>query len=274
MRVEDYLKRIDFADVVSRDLAGLTALHRAHLRAIPYENLDVQLGRTVTTAIPAIYEKIVGRRRGGWCYEMNGIFGWALGALGFDVTRATGAVMREVMGDASNGNHLVLKVVVPEGLYLADVGFGDGPADPIRITPGPFEAGGFAFGLESPRADWWRLRNHKWGGAPSFDFHLDRADEALLAEKCVFLQTAPSSPFVQNLVVQRFVPGGLRILRGCVLRDVTPDGISDREIASADELVTTLASVFALDVPEVADLWPKICDRHEAVMQGAKVKRA
>ncbi|HTQ13975.1 MAG TPA: arylamine N-acetyltransferase [Rhizomicrobium sp.] len=266
MQIDAYLDRIGFSGRPARDLAGLTALHRAHLRAIPYENIDVQLGRKVTTAIPAIYGKIVDRRRGGWCYEMNGMLGWALGELGFDVTRATGAVVREIAGQAMEGNHLVLRVQLPEGLYLADVGFGDGPLDPIRITPGSFEAGGFSFGLEKADPGWWRLRNHRWGGAPSFDFHLERASEALLSEKCEFLQTSPMSPFVQNLVAQRFVPGGLLVLRGRVLRRVTPDGVSDTLLQGADELVAALKRDFDLDVPEVAALWPKIVERHEAVM--------
>jgi N-hydroxyarylamine O-acetyltransferase len=110
------------------------------------------------------------------------------------------------------------------------------------------------------------LNNDPRGGAPSFDFNLDPADEKLLAEKCDFLQTAPTSPFVQNLVVQRHVPHGLEILRGRTLRSIRADGISDRVIANADELVETLKTVFALDLPDVAVLWPKIFARHEEVM--------
>jgi N-hydroxyarylamine O-acetyltransferase len=267
MRVEDYLQRIGVTGPVTRDLAGLTTLHRAHLRAIPYENLDVQLGRPVTTDVPAILDKVLGRKRGGWCYEMNGTLGWALGELGFAVTRATGAVMREAKGKPAEGNHLVLKVELPEGLYLADVGFGDGPLDPIRITPGAFQSGGFTFQIEQADSNWWRLRHHALGAAPCFDFHLERADEDLLRDRCAFLQTSPMSPFVQNLVAQRFVDGGVLILRGRVVRRVTPGGITDTVLDSADQLVATLRDDFALNVPETATLWPKIVERHEAVMQ-------
>ncbi|MGZ5987852.1 MAG: arylamine N-acetyltransferase family protein, partial [Rhizomicrobium sp.] len=130
MDISDYLGRIGLTGRPEPTLAGLRTLHHAHLVSIPYEDLDVQLGKPLTTDPMAAYDKIVNRRRGGWCYEMNGVFGWALGELGFDVTRATGAVMREAMGELSDGNHLVLKVVLKEGVYLADVGFGDGPRDP------------------------------------------------------------------------------------------------------------------------------------------------
>jgi N-hydroxyarylamine O-acetyltransferase len=107
MNIEAYLARIGLRAPVEPNLAGLQALHRAHLPAIPYENLDVQLGRPVTIARPPIFDKIVTRRRGGWCYEMNALLGWALGELGFKVTHATGPVMREAAGEINAGNHLV-----------------------------------------------------------------------------------------------------------------------------------------------------------------------
>jgi len=265
MDIDAYLARIALSRRPAPDLAGLRALHRAHLLAIAYENLDVQLGREVGTARPPIYDKIVTRRRGGWCYEMNGMLGWALDALGFRVTRATGSVMREAMGDAQNGNHLVLRVDLDEGVYLADVGFGDGPIEPIKVAVGAGGEPGFEYSVARADGDWWRLNNHPRGAAKSFDFHLAPADETLLAEKCRFLQSAPVSPFVQNLVAQRYTPRGLSILRGRVLRRLAADATSEVLIASADELVAVLKSEFDLDVPQAASLWPKIAARHDAM---------
>ena len=267
MNIDAYLARIGLHHRPPPTLAGLTELHRAHLLAIPYENLDVQLGRPVTIARPAIYEKIVNRRRGGWCYEMNGILGWALGELGFRVTRATGAVMREVAGEAVVANHLVLRVDLEEGTYLADVGFGDGPRDPIPVAPGAFTSDGFVYRIERADGDWWRLRSHANGAAPSFDFHLDPADENRLAARCDELQTAPDSHFVLNLFCFARRPDGTVLLqRGRVLRTVTPAGYADRVLDSAEDLVATLREDFRLDVPEAATLWPKIVARHEQVM--------
>jgi N-hydroxyarylamine O-acetyltransferase len=77
----------------------------------------------------------VTRRRGGWCYEMNGLMDWALREIGFKVTRMAGGVMRASVGDGVVGNHLVLKVDLDRP-YLADVGFGDGLVEPIPIEPG------------------------------------------------------------------------------------------------------------------------------------------
>src|SRR5690349_13822179 len=99
MQLSAYLDRIGYGGPVRADLATLKALHRAHLLTIPYENLDVQLGRRVTTDPADAYDKIVRRGRGGWCYEMNGLFAWALGEIGFSVIRMAGAANRELLGD-------------------------------------------------------------------------------------------------------------------------------------------------------------------------------
>ena len=270
MNIDRYLARIGLSERPPATLDGLKTVHRAHLFAIPYENIDVQLGRRVTTDIAPIYAKTVERGRGGWCYEMNGVLGWALGELGFKVTRATGAVVREMKGEMAVGNHLVLRVELPEGLYLADVGFGDGPRDPIPVSVGAFASGGFHFGVSRVDDSWWRFANDPRGGAPSFDFNLAPADEAVLAAKCDFLQTSPQSPFVMNLVAQRHVSDGLLILRGRTLRKLTPGETTERLIGDADELVGTLRDAFGLDVPEVSALWPRIVARHEEMLAQKK----
>jgi N-hydroxyarylamine O-acetyltransferase len=268
LSVDKYLDRIGLERVPRADLETLTAIHRAHLLAIPYENLDVQLGRPVGLDHAQIFGKIVNGGRGGWCYEMNGLFGWALDQLGFRVTRCAGAVMRERSGEASIGNHLVLKVELDEGVYLADVGFGDGPIDPVRITPGEFHSHGFAYMLAQADTDWWRLHNHPFGGAASFDFRLHAADESVLAERCRYLQTAPTSSFVQTLVVQRYTSAGLTTLRGRVLRRTTPTGHTERLLQNAGEFDRALQSEFGLEIPEAAQLWARVATRHEEFLRG------
>jgi N-hydroxyarylamine O-acetyltransferase len=266
MDVEAYLDRIGLGERPPATLAGLTTLHRAHLRAIPYENLDVQLGRPLTLAQAPMLEKVIGRRRGGWCYEMNGTLGWALAELGFDVRRATGAVTVTAEREGSLGNHLVLRVQLPEGLYLADVGLSGGPLDPFPIAEGAFASGGFDYRVERVDAAWWRFHNDPQSGPPSFDFNLDPADETLFETRCAELQVADWSPFVQNLICARFTERGIRVLLGRRLRDVTPAGREERLLDSADDLVGVLRGDFGLDAPEAATLWPRICERHETVM--------
>ncbi|THD78857.1 MAG: arylamine N-acetyltransferase [Phenylobacterium sp.] len=268
MDLAAYLDRVGFEGEARPDAATLIALHRAHLYAIPYENFDVQFGRPLTIDPDAAFEKIVARRRGGWCYEMNGLFAAALEAIGFEVTRLAGGVRRDLMGEVMVGNHLVLKVDFDESRdqpWIADVGFGDGVLEPFPLREGPIEAGGFSYSMERLDAAWWRFHNFAFGGAPNFDITLDAADPALLAEKCQWLQTWPESPFVLNATAQRHRPGEILVLRGRTLRRARPDGFSETLVGSADELVDILARQFALDLPEAATLWPRICARHEAL---------
>ncbi|WP_374573151.1 arylamine N-acetyltransferase [Phenylobacterium sp.] len=268
MDLQAYFDRIGYSGPARPDLATLRAVHRAHLFAIPYENLDVQLGRPLTTDPAAAFDKLVTRRRGGWCYEMNGVLGAALEEIGFKVTRLSGAVMRVVRGDAFIGNHLVLRVDLDEP-WIADVGFGDGGRDPIPLAEAEFASDSFPLRLERLDERWWRYHNHEHGGAPSFDFTAERADEARLSELCQWLQESPESMFVQNAVVQRHTPDSILQLRGRVLRRARPDGVESRLIGSADEYVDALSSEFGLDMPEAAELWPRICARHDELFAAA-----
>ncbi|MDB5494301.1 MAG: hypothetical protein JWP86_1638 [Phenylobacterium sp.] len=262
MDLQAYFDRIGFDGQARLDAQTLAALHRAHLLAIPYENLDVQFGRPVTTDPEAAFEKIVTGRRGGWCYEMNGLFGHALQAIGFSVTRLAGGVRRDLMGAVMVGNHLVLKIDLDEP-WIADVGFGDGAFEPFPLREGPIRSGGFEMRLERLDDRWWRFHNHAFGGAANFDFTLEAADPAMLAEKCHWLQTWPESPFVLNATAQRHRPGEILVLRGRILKRVRPDGAEDHLIGSAAELVDVLARDFDLHLPQAAALWPRILARHE-----------
>ena len=265
MELSTYLERIGFSGTPAPDRATLEAVQRRHLLAIPYENIDVQLGRPVTTDPAAAFDKLVTRRRGGWCYEMNGLFGWALAEIGFAVTRLASGVMRSAMGEAMVGNHLVLRVACEGGPFLADVGLGSPPIAPVVIAPGEFTAGGLTFRLEAMEDGWWRLHNSPGAMPPNFDFHLERMDEALLSASCHGLQTDPNSIFVQNLICQRFLPDGHLQLLGRTLKRATPAGPSERLVGSADELAEVLAADFGIDEPQAKDLWPRVAARHEAL---------
>ena len=264
MRLQAYLDRIGFSGAPRADLATLRAVHRAHVEAIPYENLDVQFGRPLTRAIAPAFEKIVERRRGGWCYEMNGLLCWALEEIGFKVRRLAGGVTRATAGDGVVGNHLVLLVDLDE-TWLADAGFGDGLIEPTPLCEGAFMVGPLECRLSRIDGGWWRYSNDPTGGAPSFDFHLDVSDEALLDDRCRFLQTDPASPFVLSAVVQRWRDEAHYSLRGRVLQRLDYGGKKTALIDDADRYVATLRDLFALDVPEAAALWPKIRARHEVL---------
>ncbi|HYM34387.1 MAG TPA: arylamine N-acetyltransferase [Steroidobacteraceae bacterium] len=263
MELNAYLSRIGFNAPIRPDLATLRAVHRAHQLAIPFENLDVQLGRSIGLDVRAAYEKIVERRRGGWCFEMNGIFGWALKQIGFHVTRMTAGVMRERLGDVQLGNHLCLMVRLDEP-YLADVGFGGSMIDPLPLRATQRVDTPYFISLNKAD-DHWRFSEHTGGDPFSFDFRAQPGNEALMTEKCEYLQTDPASSFVQNLVVQRRTVDTHVSLRGRVLCVTSSNREEKFLLNSADELVTALHERFDLDVPEAATLWATICARHDAL---------
>ena len=267
MQLQAYFERIGYRGGVAPDFATLRDLLSAHIYAIPFENLDVQLGCPLTTAPENAYAKIVESRRGGWCYEQNGLFGWALEEVGFDVTRIAAAVMHHERGDASNANHLCLLVRCRESsrIWLADVGFGGGMIRPIELAEGDHTQAPFRLGLRQLEDDSWRFWENMGDGEFSYDFTARPGDETALSNKCENLQTDPESGFVLNLVVQKRTPNQHLSLRGRVLQVGTANGIKTEVLTSAEELQKTLMNVFDLNVPEVTDLWPRIESRHEAL---------
>jgi len=269
LELSTYLHRIRFDGIVRPDLATLRAIHRAHQYAIPFENLDVLLRRPVVLDPEASYDKIVRGRRGGWCYEMNGVMGWALEQIGFEVLRMSAGVMRVRAGDAQLGNHLCLLVCLDER-YLIDVGFGGSLAEPSPLRASEREDRPYRLALSEVGDSYWRFAEiaHGDGDAFSFDFRAAPADEELLARKCRYLQTDQASPFTQNLVVQRRTTDTHLSLRGRVLSSIHTTRVDRKLLNSADELVATLRDSFDLDTPEAATLWPSICARHEALFAG------
>lgn len=263
MNLEAYFQRIGFTGRARADLDTLNALHRAHADAIPFEDIDVQLRRRIDISPEAIFDKLVARRRGGWCYEQNGLMDWALREIGFDVTRVAGAVMRRP--DGLFGNHLCLLVRLDDP-WLVDVGFGGSLAAPMPLRAGARADAPFEVALSLLDDGWWRFEESVAGvteGPFHFDFRAEPGDEALLARTCAHLESAPDSSFVLNLVVQQRRGGTHTTLRGRLLG--ATGAAEKRLIDSPGELVGVLRNTFGLDVPEAASLWDQVCARHAAL---------
>ncbi len=269
MQLDSYFERVSYTGPAEPTREALDGLLRAHALRVPFENLDVQLGRPTSTDPKAAYDKIVRGGRGGWCYEQNGLFGWVLAEIGFDVLRVSAAVMRADRGRIADDNHLALLVrtVDSDGLLLVDVGFGGSMIAPIQLREGEYDQQPFRIGLRQLAASQWQFWEDAGDGEFSFDFVAEAADEAALDRKCRYLQTSPDSSFVQNLVAQVRLPDSHVTLRGKVFSRASPDGETKRLLESPDELVTTLRDVFGLDVPAIATLWPRIEQRHAEVFR-------
>lgn len=253
-----YLDRIGFSTAVRPDLETLTAVHRAHLSAIPYENLDIHLGRKLRLGADHGFDKLVTRHRGGWCYEMNELLITALAAIGFKVYRAGAGVHRELRGDVVLGNHLIGIVDLGER-YIVDVGFGDGPLDPMPLREGKYRHGAFEIGLARAGGAWWRFLGHDRCAAKSFDFTEDPRELDWFAAKCAELQTSPESGFVKTAVIQRRLPDRILVLRDVTFTVHTESATDKSTIGSSNEFDRVLRDAFDLRLgDDAARLWRTI----------------
>ncbi len=255
-----YFERINYSGPFEPNLATLGQLHRQHLFHIPYENFDIHLGKRVELGELAFFNKLVRQKRGGWCFEMNGLFAWALRQMGYKVSLLAGSVRPE-LEDKSEGNHLVLLVEL-ERPYIVDVGFGDGFLEPLPLEEGEYKQGylNFRLGKEGKR---WVVHNHLYGGAKRYDFTLEPYELHQFAAKSLELQTSPSSGFVRTTVCQRITPEKIRVLRGAVFKTISQGGVEERVVETESEFRQILDAHFGLDLGDISALWPRIRQGHQ-----------
>lgn len=219
MNVSRYLERIRYDRSLVPNAATLAALHHAHLLAVPFENLDIHLRRPIVLQPELLFDKIVNRGRGGFCYELNGLFAELLRALGFRVTLLSARVFNAAGELGEEFDHLALRVDLDEP-WLADVGFGDSFRLPLRLEwPEPQSDGfddyrvaerhGYHF-VERRDADGWRSEYR-------FTLMPRRFEE--FVPMCDFHQTSPESPFTRKRVCTIATPEGrLTLAEGKLIR--------------------------------------------------------
>jgi N-hydroxyarylamine O-acetyltransferase len=168
------------------------------MTAVPYENLEMHLGRKHILDEKAFATKIIEKNRGGWCFEMNGLLTNILKQIGFEVTRVASCIEREKRGDEGFGNHLV-GLVDLDKRYVVDLGLGRGPLSPYPLEEREWSEEGFQFRLERLDDRWWRFHNHEdW---PSHDFTEEPRDLTWFQKQCTKLQTNTLSTFVNWAIV-------------------------------------------------------------------------
>ncbi len=231
---------------------SLAHLQRAHLQHVPFENLDIHLGVRIELDPSAIFDKIVRRGRGGFCYELNSSFASLLGSLGYAVSLLEARVFADgVPGIAFD--HLCLMVEL-ERRYLVDVGFGDSFVEPLPLVVDEDLADpAGTFRITETGDGWYDLHRD---GSPDYRFSTDprRLDE--FAPGCRHHQTSQETSFTRRPVCTRLTDDGRITLLGSTLSTSSDGERTDRPI-EVDELVDTLASMFAITVdPDEADmLW-------------------
>lgn len=261
LQLHRYLRRINYGGPLSPTVQTLRQLHRAHLLAIPFENVDVQLGMTPPVEHDAIFDKLVVRERGGWCFEHNLLFAWVLKQIGLRHDLIGATVNRSAKVEGAPINHMALLVYVDDEPYLADVGFGNGFLTPAPLREGAFNDGRFEFKLVH-HGNYWRFYNHRENGA-TYDFTGESTDLATIAAANENLATAADSPFVQTLVCARLTDDGVATLTNASLRRFAAQQMNEETATSQAALERFLRDYFGLRIEEGAALWARVDDQHK-----------
>jgi N-hydroxyarylamine O-acetyltransferase len=242
-----YVERVGYAGRPDPTGATLRALHRSHVGAISFENLDILLGRGIALDLPALQAKLVRRPRGGYCHEQNLLFAAVLERLGFGVTRLLARPDR-----ALARGHCTLLVEAGDGTWLADVGYGgQGPLEPVPLIAGPpMRQGGWWYRLDRDGDEWVlsTADGRGWVSLYAVTPHPYRRPDFEMAS--YFTSTHPSSPFTHDIIVQRNTDSARYALRGHDLTVERPDGSRRRRPVDPDRLAGVLATVFGIGLTD------------------------
>lgn len=250
--VAAYLARLGFTGPRAPTLDTLRALHRAHLLAVPFENLDIHLGRPIRLDRAAFFRKIVDERRGGFCYELNGLFAELLVALGFQVSLLSARVARDTGGFGPDFDHLVL-LVEAEGRWLADVGFGRSFRDPLSLDTGAEVEAEGTFYRVANEGEEWRLVSRSPAGPSRDEFAFTLAARSLeaFAGMCEHHQTSPASHFTRGPVCTLPTAQGRVTLSGRTLIETEGDGRRESPLADDEAVRGVLERRFGVRLPRV-----------------------
>lgn len=263
---QGYLDRINVASQVDDDslrpsLRALQRLHEAHMLAVPFENLSIHYGQPIILETATLYDKIVQRRRGGFCYELNGLFAWLLRQLGFEVTMLSAEVARPDGTFNPPYDHLALLARQVDGAdWLADVGFGDSFRQPLRFQAEVEQDGadGRVYRLresqrrgdetdEQPRFPYWIVEQRgdaQW--QPIYRFTLQPHELADFEERCHYQQTSPDSHFTQRRICSLALSQGRITLSDLRLITTIEGKREERDLPSEGEYRNTLAQRFGI----------------------------
>ena len=248
MNVKAYLERINYHGSLAPTAETLRALQVAHLLAVPFENLSIHAKEPIVLEDEALFTKIVERRRGGFCYEANGLFAALLRALGFDVWMLSAEVANAEGEFGPNFDHMALMVSL-EPRWLVDVGFGDSFREPLlldtrseqvqgsrayRILPD----GAHLILMQRDEGDEWKAR---------YRFTLQTYAYADYAEMCRYHQASPQSHFTRDRICSRATEEGRITLSEMRFITTSKDGgRQERTLASEEEYAAIMREQFGI----------------------------
>jgi N-hydroxyarylamine O-acetyltransferase len=236
MDIDSYLKRINYNGPVTLEAQTLEALQVAHLLTVPFENLSIHWDEPVVLDDAALFDKVVKRRRGGFCYELNGLFAALLRELGFEVVKLSAAVAREREVYTPDFAHMTLMVSLEER-WLVEVGFGASFREPLRLDErGERVQDGASYRIDN-EGNFHTLYERKLGGEwkPHYRFTLAPYEYPDFAEMCHFQQYSPESHFRQGRVCSRITEDGRITLSELLFIQTWLDGRREEQTLENEE---------------------------------------
>jgi N-hydroxyarylamine O-acetyltransferase len=248
--INAYLKRINYRGQLAPTAETLRALQVAHLRTVPFENLSIHNSEPIILNDDALFAKIVERRRGGFCYECNGLFAALLRALGFDVSMLSAEVAIPAGGFSKPFAHMTLMVKL-EQLWLADVGFGDSFVEPLLLDEEKEQVqGNHAYRIISDGE--YRVLSRRAGDewTPQYRFTLRPYAYEDYAEMCAYHQTSPQSHFTQKRICSLATEAGGRISISDLLLIITSANgeRTERTLRNEEEYAAVLRENFGIEL--------------------------
>lgn len=256
-RLSAYLDRIGLSTPPSPDPAGVEMLQRAHRLAIPFENLDVRLGRGVRIDSDSVFDKLVARRRGGYCFEHNRLLGDMLGLIGVEARPLLARVRLGLpAGYVPPRTHTLLLLSLGSDRWIADAGFGGSyvPVLPLRDRAAAATPDGARHRLRRLASAEWQVERADRGAAdewlPQYTFDLAEVVQEDLEQANHWTSTRPGTRFTSLHVVSLALPDGFASLTDRTLKRVDAGGNVEFEIGDAQGYRAALAEHFRLSLSE------------------------
>ncbi|GHC21767.1 acetyltransferase [Kushneria pakistanensis] len=252
MDIKRYLARMNYHGSLAPTAETLKALQLAHLMAVPFENLSVHAGEPIVLDDEALFTKIVEHRRGGFCYEANGLFAALLRTLGFEVAMLSAEVAQQDNDFGAPFDHMTLMVTL-EQRWLVDVGFGDSFREPLRLDePGEQGQHGRAYRIDHDgpyRVLMQQKGDENWKA--QYRFTLKPHEYGDYAGMCRYHQTSPQSPFTGARLCTRATEGGrITLSERRLITTFLEGGKRERTLADEKAYAAALREHFGIVMTE------------------------
>jgi len=249
MDVQQYLERIKYDGNTAPAGEVLKSLQKKHLLTVPFENLDIHYKIPIELNLDKIYEKVINRRRGGFCYELNGLFYQLLQSIGFEAKMVSARVFNNNTGIFSQEfDHLAIIAKADSMDYLVDVGFGEFAIQPLKME------------LDNMQHDercTFRIRTYdevyfvveslldkEWRSV--YIFSSKKRDLSEFQERCYYHQTSPQSHFVQNKLCSLATVKGRITLTSNKMKITEDNTITELNLESEEEFLSYLEKYFQI----------------------------